>query len=152
MVGQLQEEKREVPEYKKRVVTELAKLMRENRTVMIASIKNVPAKQLQIIKKKIADKAKAKVAKKRLIIRAIENTGNEKLKELMPFIQENIIVIFSQLDPFELAAILEENKTPAHAKAGQIAPDNIVIHEGPTEFPPGPILSEFGNRGVKVAV
>jgi len=61
-------------------------------------------------------------------------------------------LLFCDIDPFELSAILSENRSDAKAKAGQIAPTDIEIKEGPTELVPGPAISQLGSLGIKVAV
>ena len=38
------------------------------------------------------------------------------------------------------------------AKPGQITPKDIIIPEGPTPFPPGPIIGELGQAGIIAAV
>ncbi|MEK6868719.1 MAG: hypothetical protein AABX74_00690, partial [Nanoarchaeota archaeon] len=60
--------------------------------------------------------------------------------------------IFSNENPFRLSRLLQKSKTKAPAKAGQIAPSDIVISKGPTPFAPGPIISELSGIGLKVGV
>ena len=56
------------------------------------------------------------------------------------------------MDCFELAAELVRNKTPAKAKAGQEAPEDIEIPAGPTELVPGPAISELGALGIQIQI
>ena len=70
-----------VPEAKKKTVSELTKLVKESKTILVASIKNLPASEFQEIGKKLRGKAIIKVPKKSLISRAIDESKNEKLKE-----------------------------------------------------------------------
>ena len=131
-------------------VKELSKLLGEKRTIMVASIKNIPASQFQEISKKLREKAVIKVPKKSLINRVIDSSKNEELKKLKEKVGDSIAIIFSELDPFELASDLLENKSSAKAKPGQIAPEDIEIPAGPTDLPPGPAISELGALGVQV--
>jgi len=47
---------------------------------------------------------------------------------------------------------LAASKSKAPAKAGQIAPTDIMIPAGPTQFTPGPIISELAQVGIKTKV
>lgn len=144
--------KTHVSEVKKETVKELTDLIKKKRTILIASIKNIPTSQFQEIAKKLRGRAIIKVPKKNLILKALENSGDEKIKKIAEHIKENVAVLFSDMDCFELAAELVKNKIPAKAKAGQEAPDDIEIPAGPTELIPGPVISELGALGVKIQI
>jgi len=137
---------------KKETVKELTNLIKEKRTILIASIKNIPASQFQEISKKLRGKAIVKVPKKNLIFRALEHSEDEKLKKIEEQIKDNVAVLFSDMDCFELAAELVKNKTPAKAKAGQEAPEDIEVPAGPTELVPGPAISELGSLGIQIQI
>ncbi len=146
------ETKTHVSESKKETVKELTNLIKEKRTILIASIKNIPASQFQEISKKLRGKAIVKVPKKNLIFRALEHSEDGKLKEIENQIQSDVAVLFSDMDCFELAAELVKNKTPAKAKAGQEAPEDIEVPAGPTELVPGPAISELGALGIQIQI
>ena len=99
-----------VSEFKKKTVKEISNLLKTKRTILIASVKNLPASQFQEISKKFRGKAVVKVLKKNIILRAIEESGNEDLKEIKNFVNDSTAVLFSDLDAFELAAELIQNK------------------------------------------
>lgn len=144
--------KTSVSEKKKKELERIIKLIEDNNSVTFASIKNLPSKQFQEIKKDIRDRGVVKVIKKSIISRAIDAVEKEGIKKLKDHIREDIAIIFSQLDPFEISAILSEKRNPIKAKIGQIAEEDIEIHPGPTEFTPGPVISEFGAMGIKIAI
>ena len=144
--------KNKVSDYKLKEVKKLAELIDSNNTLMLASIKSLPAKNFQKIKKKLAEKAIIKIVKKRLIIKAIESSKKESIKNLMPHLKEDTAVILSNVDLFELASILNESKSSVKAKAGQKSDKDIEIEAGITEIPAGPAVSEFGGAGIQVKV
>ena len=144
--------KAHVSEGKKNVVKDLTKLIKEKRTFLIVSVKNIPASQLQEMTKKLRGRAIVKVPRKNLIIRAIETSGETGAKEIGIKLKENIAILFSDLDCFELAAELVKNKSPAKASPGQEAPEDIEIPAGPTELIPGPAISELGALGIQVQI
>ena len=144
--------KTHVSPVKKETVKELASLIKEKRTILIASIMNIPASQFQEISKKLRGKAVVKVPKKNLIFRALDSSEDEKLKKIEEQIKDNVAILFSDMDCFELAGELVRNKTPAKAKAGQEAPEDIEIPAGPTELVPGPAISELGALGIQIQI
>lgn len=143
---------KEIPKRKLKEVETLKKLIDTKKTILIASIKNIPASQFQEIGKKLRGKAIIKVPKKSLIFRALDSSANEAIKPLKKEIKESTAILFSDLDVFELAMELVKNKTPAKAKAGQEAPEDIEIEAGPTDLVPGPAISELGALGIQVQI
>lgn len=136
---------------KKSIVKELEKLM-QSKTVMIVSIKSLPSAQFQEIKKNIRASSKIRVAKKSLIDRALEESKNEGLKGLAPFVDADCALLFSNEDAFVISGILSDSKTPAKAKAGQIPEEDIWVEAGGTDLLPGPDISALGAVGLKVKV
>ena len=135
-----------------KTVENLKNLIETQRTILIASIKNLPASQLQEISKKLRGKAVIKVPKKNLIFRALDNFGQEAIKNLKEKIGDSVVILFSDLDAFELAGELLSNKSPAKAKPGQEAPEDIEVQAGPTDLVPGPAISELGALGIQIKI
>jgi len=146
--------KAHVSESKKREVEIIKELMNKYKVVGIIDLTGMPSPQLQKMRKKLKDSL-IRITKKRLIKIALEDLkekkGIEKLEEVM---RENVMpcLILTNDDSFKLAKVLRQAKSSVAAKAGQIAPRDIIIKAGPTSFVPGPIIGEFGMLGVKAAV
>lgn len=143
---------KKIPESKLKIAQELVNLIKNKKTVLVASIKNIPASQFQEIVKKLRGKAIVKVPKKNLIIRALDSSDNEEVKKLKDQIGDSVAILFSDLDSFELASDLLENTSPAKAKAGQEASEDIEVEAGPTDLMPGPAISEFGALGIQIQI
>ena len=141
-----------VSEAKKKTVKELIDLIKSKNTILIASIKNLPASQFQEISKRVRGRAIVKVPRKNLILRAIDNSEKESVKKLKEQIKSDVAILFSNEDAFELASFLIENKSPSKAKVGQIAPEDIIIQPGPTSLVPGPAISELGALGIQIQI
>ncbi|MFW5846529.1 MAG: 50S ribosomal protein L10 [Nanoarchaeota archaeon] len=141
-----------IPARKKKLVDRMKNLLETKKTVLIASIKNLPAKQFQEISKMLRGKATVQVPKKSLIFRAIENSKQKEVKELEDYFKEGVAVLFSDMDAFDIAGELIKKKTPAKAKPGQEAPQDIVIRAGPTDLAPGPAISELGAVGIPIEI
>lgn len=143
---------KEIPEKKTRAVSELIRLIKTSNSITITSIKNLPTSQFQLIKKKLREHATVKVTKKNLMIRAIEGAEKGSLKDFKKYIIEDTAIIFSELNPFEISAILSKNKSMTRAKIGQIMKEDVSVEPGPTELVPGPVISELGALGLKFAI
>lgn len=149
----------QVSEGKKLTVKELTELVKTKKTILIASIKSIPGGQFQEIVKKLRGKAVVKVPKKNLIFRALNSSEGdsdseikEQTKKLKEKIDADFAILFSDLDAFELAGVLLKNQSPSKAKAGQLAPVDIEIPEGPTDLVPGPAISELGALGIQIQI
>ena len=94
------------------------------------------------------------MAKKRLIKIALKQVKDKKPKveKLVDHLKGMVALLFSNDNPFSLYQFLEKNKSPAPAKPGQIAPKDIVVKAGKTNFAPGPIISELAKFGIKTQV
>jgi large subunit ribosomal protein L10 len=141
-----------VSEKKKKAVLELSKLLKEKKTFLIASIKNIPGSQFQEIVKKMRGKAIVKVPKKNLILKALDSSKEEEIKKVKEKIGNDFALLFSDIDCFELAIDLIKKKSPSKAKVGQIAPEDIEIPAGPTDLVPGPAISELGALGIQIQI
>ena len=134
-------------------VKEIKSLLKEYRVLGIASLHKVRAAQLQEIRKKLADVAHIKVYKNRLVERALKEFGNMKgLEKLKEFIQGSNAYIFTNYNPFKLALLLEKSKVKAPARAGDVAPVDIVVPAGNTGLPPGPIISQLNALGIPTRI
>src|SRR3989338_5905303 len=133
-------------------LSELTKLAKESRTILVASIKNIPLSQYQEISKKLRGKAIVKVPKKSIIFRTLDSLGKESTEGFREKIEESTAILFSDMDAFELAAELVNKRSPVKAKSGQEAPADIEIPAGPTDLVPGPAISEMGALGIPIQI
>lgn len=141
-----------VSEAKKQTVKDLANLMNRNRTIMVASSRGLPGRQFNEIKKKLRGLAELRVAKKSSLTKALEATGKGSIQNLKQNIDADIVLLFSDTEPFELSSILMDFQSSRRAKTGDIAPNDIEIEPGPTDLVAGPAISELSGVGLKVKV
>lgn len=143
-----------IAEYKKRNVEDLAKLIRDYSVIGLVNMSDLPAPQLQAMRAELRGKIQIFMSKKRLMKIAIGAVKNEKkgIENFEKYFEGMPALIISNESPFKLSRILQKSKTSAPAKAGQIAPNDILVKKGPTPFAPGPIISELSMAGLKVGV
>lgn len=137
---------------KAKTVKEMAEEVKKSRTLMLVSIKGLPSRQFQDIKKTIRDRATVKVAKKNIMIRVIKSVGKQSLLPFENYINENCAFIISNNEGYDLAAVILKKRSAVYAKAGQVSPMDIEVKDGPTELLPGPAISELGALGLVVSV
>jgi large subunit ribosomal protein LP0 len=62
---------------------------------------------------------------------------NASLEALLPFVKGNIGFVFTNADLNAVRKIILENKVPASAKQGSLAPIDVFVPPGPTGLDPG---------------
>lgn len=143
---------KEIPEFKLKLVQDVASRIKKFRTFLIASTMGLPSSQFHEIKKSLRGKAEIKVVKKNITVRAIDEVKSSTLDSLKEQVGADIALFFSNEEPFALSGLLADSQSPAKAKAGDIAPEDINVEPGPTDLVPGPAISELSSVGLKVAV
>lgn len=141
-----------VAEWKKEKVADLENLTNSHEIVGIVNLADIPAPQLQTMRKSLSGKAILKMSRKNFIKIALENTGKENIEGLSDYLEGQPAMVFTEMNPFKLFKILEDSKTEAPAKAGAIAPADIIVPAGDTSFPPGPILGELQQAGIPAKI
>jgi len=140
-----------LPAWKKDEVAELKKHAKEYTLIGLVDMYGIPAQQVQQIRRNLRGKAVIKVTRNTLIEHALNDIGGDA-KGLTKFISGHSAMIFSNDNPFKLYKQLEKTKTKMAAKAGETAPEDIVIEKGPTSFKPGPIVGELQQAGIPAAI
>jgi large subunit ribosomal protein L10 len=145
---------RPVPKAKLDEVSKLVSLLEKHDYIGLVRTEQIGSKQFQAIKKALRPIAIIHMSRNSLMIRALEIAAKskEKLDKLIPFIEGSCAFTFSDMSPFELNDLLQQNKAKAPAKAGSISPIDIVIPAGNTGFPPGPLITELGAVGLKTRI
>ncbi|GAA5818447.1 MAG: 50S ribosomal protein L10 [Methanobrevibacter sp. CfCl-M3] len=142
-----------IAEWKKEEVKDLKSLIDSHSVVGIVDLLNIPAKQMQQMRRSLIGKAKIKMSKKNLIDLALKDSESKtNVAGLAPYMEGQPAVIFTDLNPFRLFKILEDSKTPAPAKVGAIATEDIVVPAGDTGFEPGPFLGELQQIGIPAKI
>jgi large subunit ribosomal protein L10 len=142
----------QVLEEKSGEVEEIKEILKEHKSIGIASLQKVRAAQLQELKKNLTGKVYMRVLKNTLIKLALEDMGNAQLKPLEQFLEGSNIFLFTDLNPFKLALLLDKGKVKTTAKSGDIAAMDVVIPTGNTGQPPGPIISQLNAVGLPTRI
>lgn len=152
MMAEAKTMNREIPQYKKDKVKELAKIIDDSDIIAVVDLTKLPASQLQHIREKLRGKINILMSKKALIWRAIEKSKKKDIAKMTGFLKGMPAIITTSMDPFELSVMIDKEKVPSAPRAGDIAPKDITIPAGPTPFAPGPIIAELAEFGLKTKV
>jgi len=145
--------KAHVSDKKKKEVNSIIDLFRKYKTISIGDLTGLPSKQLQNIRNRMKNILLIKTSKKRLIKLAIKNFKDKDLSGLNNCLDKIMpVLLLSNDNSFKIYRQLKKNRVNVTAKPGQIAPYDLEIKAGPTNFTPGPIIGELGQVGLVAAV
>lgn len=115
----------------------LNKLFDEYKSILIINIDNVGSKQMQKVRIALRGKAILLMGKNTMIKKIIRLRQDKALTNLIPAVKYNIGFVFTNNSLSEVREIIQENKVPAAAKVGQVAPVDVYVPPGPTGMDPG---------------
>jgi large subunit ribosomal protein L10 len=148
-----------VSEKNKKMLKDVKAQMDKYSIVGIVDMHKLPGKQLHQIRNKLRGEVVIRMVRKRVLQFCLEQSKLPNAKELVNSIQGEPALVMTNMNPFKLARMIEQYKSAAKAKEGDIAPFEIMIKEGPTPLPPGPAIGDFQKlkipamvQGDKIAV
>ncbi len=142
----------QVLEEKSSEVKEIMDVLKDYKSIGIASLQKVRASQLQELKKSMVGKVTFRVLKNTLVKLALEEMKNEELKKLEEYLEGPNVFLLTNLNPFKLALLLEKGKVKTTAKAGDLAAMDVVIPASNTGQPPGPVISQLNAVGLPTRI
>lgn len=124
---------------KNRFKAKLETLIQEYNNALVVNIDNVGSNQMQKVRITLRGKAAMLVGKNTMTRKFIRDAvaANPKLEALLPAIRGNVGLVFTNGDLNEVRKTVTENRVPAPAKAGGLAPQDVFIPPGPTGLDPG---------------
>jgi large subunit ribosomal protein L10 len=133
-------------------VEEIKELLKGYRSIGLASLQKVRAAQLQALKKNLTGSVYMKVLKNTLTKLALEGLDDADLRKLEEHLEGANLFLFTDLNPFKLALLLERGKVKTTAKSGDVSAMDVVVPEGSTGQPPGPIISQLNAVGLPTRI
>ena len=152
MSRQVQVQKREPSAEKVAIVARIAKLAKDYPVLAVTKLSKVRSAQLMAVRKVLRGQAEIVVVKNKLAILGLKRSGIKNADELLKHLEGQNALIFTRLDPFKLFLLLEKNRVNLAARAGDIAPVDIVVPAGNTGQQAGPVLSEFREAGIQTKI
>jgi len=139
---------------KEKRVSELVEILQQDGVFGIVDTTGVPATAMLGMRSELRNRITMTMAKKSLVRIAWKEVGFDSamLEEMMDKAEQPVLVHTSVLTPFQLFNELEKTRTGRSAKAGDIAPQDIMVEAGETDFPPGPIVGELSAVGIPAKI
>jgi len=125
-------------EWKAKYFTKIVQYFDEYPKLFIVGADNVGSSQMQKIRITLRGHAVILMGKNTMMRKAIRGhmEKNPNLEKLLPYIVENIGFVFTKQDLTFIRDKLQDNKVAAPAKAGAIAPCNVVLPAQVTNLGP----------------
>ncbi|MFQ5710181.1 MAG: 50S ribosomal protein L10 [Candidatus Geothermarchaeales archaeon] len=138
------ETRRKIADKKMRMREEFEELIKENNTFFIADLYKASASLLNEIRRRQDEFGYiVKGGKNTIFGAALEEANPKAYEKVKDQLTGPNIFIFSNENPFKLALEVSRLEVDLPASAGDTATSDIIIREGNTGFPPGPIISLF---------
>lgn len=115
--------------WKANYFVKIVELMNEFPKCFIVGVDNVGSKQMQQIRQSLRGNAVVLMGKNTMIRKAIRGhlEQNPQLERLLPYIKGNVGFVFTKGDLAEVRDIILANKVAAPAKAGALAPIDVIV-------------------------
>jgi large subunit ribosomal protein LP0 len=125
-------------EKKARYFEKLRNLLVQYNKVIIVEADNIGSNHFQQIRQSVRPYGVIVMGKNTLMRKVIRKLAleNEDLEELLPLVKGNIGLVLVKGDLSEARRKLKENRKPAAAKVGAIAPIDVFLEPGGTEMEP----------------
>ena len=137
---------------KAETIERVTALAQQYPVLAVTALSKVRATQLMAVRKALRGHAEVFVVKNKLAILGLQKAGIKNADQLLSHLTGQNALIFSTYDPFKLFLTLDKNKVFLPARAGDVAPDDIMIPAGNTSLPAGPVLSEFREAGIPTKI
>jgi large subunit ribosomal protein L10 len=144
----------QVAVWKREIFDDLTDLLKKYSVIAVADLQKVRSSQIQEIRKKLRGKADLVVTKNTILRKASEKLAAEKqnIDKFSEQLTGSKVLIFTQMNPFELILFLNKNKVRVPAKGGDVASGDIMVPAGNTGMQPGPVISEFNEAKVQTRI
>ena len=143
---------REYSPKKVSTIERITKLTKDYPVIVVTQLSKVRSAQLMAVRKVLRGDAEIVVVKNKLAKLALKRAGIKNVDELIGHLTGQNALLFSTIDPFKLFLLLEKNRVSLAARAGDVAPNDIVVPAGNTGQPAGPVLSEFREAGIQTKI
>jgi len=133
-------------------IDRVSELAQKYPVLAVTGLSKVRATQLMAVRKALRGHADVFVVKNKLAILGLKKAGIKNADNLLSHLTGQNALIFSEYDPFKLFLTLDKSKVYLPARAGDIAPNDIMVPAGNTGLAAGPVLSEFREAGIQTKI
>lgn len=107
----------------------ITELLDEYPRCFLVGVDNVGSKQMQQIRIALRGQAVVLMGKNTMMRKAIRThlENNAALEKLLPYLKGNVGFVFTKGDLTDIRTIIQENRVAAPAKAGAVAPLDVIV-------------------------
>jgi len=141
------------PEEKVLEREKLAQLLRSHRSLLLIDLHKSSTKLLSKVRRRAGElKINVRGTKNTLLMLALKDTYSHLHDEMHSYLTGPRLYIFSSEEPIPIALKLSRMEVPVKAKTGAKATSDIIVEQGNTGFPPGPVISVFSNAKIPTKI
>ncbi|CXI42303.1 60S acidic ribosomal protein P0, putative [Plasmodium berghei] len=131
----------------------LSSLIQQYNKILIVHVDNVGSDQMASVRQSLRGKATILMGKNTRIRTALKKNlqAVPQIEKLLPLVKLNMGFVFCKDDLSEVRNIILQNKSPAPARLGVIAPIDVFIPPGPTGMDPSH-TSFFQSLGISTKI
>ncbi len=136
-------------------VAELTQKVLARPVTAVVGLRGVPAAALQSMRRELRNRGHpVTVATNSSIRHALEKAAAKRpaLRPLLAQVTDQTAVLSAEGNPFSLYQEFLQTRSPTPARGGEIAPNDIFVPGGTTNFKPGPIVGELQHAGLPAAI
>jgi len=117
----------------------LKELLAKYSSIFIVNVDNVGSNQMHQIRTALRGQGVVLMGKNTMVRRALRNilTENPQYERLLPHVKGNVGFVFTSCDLKDIRDIITANKVKAPARAGAVAPIDVLVPAGNTGMEPG---------------
>ncbi|KAL3898586.1 MAG: hypothetical protein SGCHY_002638 [Lobulomycetales sp.] len=119
-------------------LAKLESLLQEYPKIFLVNVDNVGSNQMHQIRQKLRGEGVVLMGKNTMVRKVLRGlaASNSQFEKLLAVIKGNIGFVFTKGDLKEIRSVITENRVQAPAKAGALAPVDVVVPAGNTGQPP----------------
>ncbi|CRH00174.1 60S ribosomal protein P0, putative [Plasmodium relictum] len=138
---------------KQMYIDKLSTLIQQYTKILIVHVDNVGSNQMATVRQSLRGKAVILMGKNTRIRTALKKNlqAVPQIEKLLPLVKLNMGFVFCNDDLSEVRKIILENRSPAPARLGVIAPIDVYIPPGPTGMDPSH-TSFFQSLGISTKI
>ncbi|EUD67150.1 60S acidic ribosomal protein P0 [Plasmodium inui San Antonio 1] len=134
-------------------IEKLSSLIQQYTKILIVHVDNVGSNQMASVRQSLRGKATILMGKNTRIRTALKKNlqAVPQIEKLLPLVKLNMGFVFCKDDLTEVRNLILQNKSPAPARLGVIAPIDVFIPPGPTGMDPSH-TSFFQSLGISTKI
>lgn len=147
----MHENRTKYPKRKQELYQRIKTLPEKYSVIALIRMEKVRSSQLLSLRKKLEGAIIISI-KDRIARKAFLESNILAIKNFVEHIKGQCVVIFTNISPFKLNAILSKNKIMLSSRGGDISSIDVVISSKNTGIAPGPILTDFKENSIPTKI